>query len=66
MAINSSQPARLAFSSTPGITCAVKAAIAAPDFEVWEVITETKDALPDADDFAETEDKLADFSPKKP
>jgi ferredoxin len=35
------------------------------DFEVWDVISETKDALPEADDFAETENKLADFNPKK-
>lgn len=35
------------------------------DFEVWEIISETKDPLPDADDFAETENKLGDFNPKK-
>ena len=31
------------------------------DFEPWPLITESKDALADADDFAETEDKLGDF-----
>jgi ferredoxin len=36
-----------------------------PDFEVWPVISETKDALPEADEFAEVEGKLKDFSPNK-
>ena len=38
-------------------------AIKSPDFEVWPQISEQKDGLPDADDFANTEDKLADFDP---
>jgi len=41
-------------------------AVTGGDFKVWPVITETKEALPEADDFAETEDKLADLSPKGP
>ena len=31
------------------------------DFEVWPLITESKDALPEADEFAETENKIGDF-----
>ncbi len=51
-------------ADTEGWPDAVKEAVASDDFAVWPVITETKDALPDADDFAETEDKLADFNPQ--
>ena len=36
------------------------------NFEVWPVITDTKDALPDADEAAKEENKLAAFSPKGP
>lgn len=35
----------------------------ASGFEVWPLITDAKDALPDADDFANTEDKLAELDP---
>lgn len=34
------------------------------DFEVWPVIAETKDPLPDADDHAEKEDKLSEIDPR--
>lgn len=33
------------------------------DFQAWPLITEDKDALPEADDYQDTEDKLADFDP---
>lgn len=39
-------------------------AVSSPDFEPWPVISETKEALPNADDFANEENKLGDFSPK--
>jgi ferredoxin len=41
-------------------------AVGSPDFTTWPVITETKEALPNADDFAETENKFAEFSPRPP
>ena len=33
-------------------------------FKAWPNITEQKDPMPNAEDFAETEGKLADFDPK--
>jgi ferredoxin len=39
-------------------------AINASDFEPWPMISETKDALPDADDHAQEEDKLSALDPK--
>ena len=41
-------------------------AVKSPGFEPWPVIIETKDALPEADDFAEVENKIGDMSPKGP
>jgi ferredoxin len=38
--------------------------VKADGFEPWKLITETQDPLPDADDFAETENKIADFEPQ--
>ena len=51
-------------TDTEGWPDGLKAAIESSDFEPWPVIIESKDPLPDADDFAETEDKLADFDPQ--
>jgi ferredoxin len=34
------------------------------DFEPWPLITESKEALPEADDFSEAEDKFGDMSPE--
>ena len=39
-------------------------AVKSPNFEVWPVIAETKDPLPDADDYAEAENKLGDIDPR--
>lgn len=39
-------------------------AIKSPAFEVWPVITQTKDALPDADEEAQRENKFAEMSVK--
>lgn len=50
-------------ADTEGWPDHLKDAINSADFKIWSVITDTKDALPDADDFAETEDKIGDFSP---
>lgn len=40
----------------------IKEAISASDFEPWPLITESKEALADADDHAETEEKFAEMS----
>lgn len=39
-------------------------AVKSPSFKVWPLITETKGALENADDFAQEENKLGDFSPE--
>ena len=39
-------------------------AVKGSDFEVWPVIAETKDPLPDADDHAEAENKLGELDPR--
>ena len=47
-------------ADTEGWPDALKEAVAG-DFEAWPLITESKDALPEADDFAEVENKIDDF-----
>ena len=42
---------------------ALKDAATAADFKIWPLITEQKEPLEGADDFADTEDKLADLDP---
>ena len=49
-------------ANTEGWPDSLKQAIAG-DFEAWPLIVESKEKLADADDFAEVEDKLADFDP---
>jgi ferredoxin len=39
-------------------------AIQSPDFKVWKQISETKGALPGADEAQSEENKLAEFSPR--
>ena len=51
-------------ADTEGWPEPVVASVQGADFEVWPVITETKDALPEADAHAQEEDKLSAFDPK--
>jgi len=49
-------------ADTTGWPDALKEAVSG-EFEAWPLITESKDALEGADDFAETEGKMGDFDP---
>lgn len=51
-------------AATDGWPQAVIDAAKADGFEAWPVITEQKDPLPNADDFAKEEGKLGEFDPK--
>ncbi len=51
-------------ADTEGWPEALVAFATGSDFQVWPNINEKKDPLPEADDMAKVEDKLADFSGK--
>lgn len=50
--------------STEGWPAPVAEAIAKPGFSPWPNIPEKKDQLPEADEYAAIEDKVADLSPE--
>jgi len=51
-------------ADTDGWPEQISGAVKGDSFQVWPVITQTKDSLPEADDEAQREGKFPEFSPK--